>query len=56
MAPEVAQNIQYSEKCDLWSVGVLTYIMLTGKSPYHISNTKDTIWAIRHGKYSFSSI
>jgi len=29
MAPEVVKGL-YNEKCDLWSVGVLMYVLLTG--------------------------
>ena len=33
MAPEVARG-NYTEKSDIWSVGVLTYACLTGKLPF----------------------
>eukprot|EP01087_Luapelamoeba_hula_P006394 TRINITY_DN1647_c0_g2_i1.p1 TRINITY_DN1647_c0_g2~~TRINITY_DN1647_c0_g2_i1.p1 ORF type:complete len:681 (-),score=87.06 TRINITY_DN1647_c0_g2_i1:168-2210(-) len=34
MAPEVLRNIKYTEKADLWSVGVIIYQLLTGRLPY----------------------
>eukprot|EP00746_Dinoflagellata_sp_MGD_P149341 gnl/MRDRNA2_/MRDRNA2_81387_c0_seq2.p1 gnl/MRDRNA2_/MRDRNA2_81387_c0~~gnl/MRDRNA2_/MRDRNA2_81387_c0_seq2.p1 ORF type:complete len:932 (+),score=160.01 gnl/MRDRNA2_/MRDRNA2_81387_c0_seq2:129-2924(+) len=44
MAPEVYQSTSlrsypgYTEACDLWSLGVLTYVMLSGKQPFWGSN------------------
>ena len=35
MAPEILiNNRPYNEKCDLWSAGIVFYIMLTGCIPY----------------------
>ena len=33
MAPQVI-NGSYDEKCDLWSVGVVAYLLLSGEQPF----------------------
>lgn len=42
MAPEILfakdENIEYSSKVDLWSVGVVFYQMLFGQAPFDVSS------------------
>jgi serine/threonine protein kinase len=33
IAPEVFHH-KYSDKCDIWSIGIICYGLLTGKSPF----------------------
>ena len=33
MAPEVI-NKRYNEKCDIWNIGIILYIIFNGKPPF----------------------
>ncbi|OQR97999.1 calcium-dependent protein kinase [Thraustotheca clavata] len=48
VAPEVLDG-DYNEKCDLWSVGVICYELLTSKSPFHGDTTDETMGKIFDG-------
>ena len=37
MSPEVYRG-KYDKRCDLWSIGVITYYLLSGKLPFMASN------------------
>ena len=37
IAPEILSG-SYNEKCDMWSIGVILYIMLSGRPPFGGSN------------------
>ena len=41
MAPEMLSNKSYNNKIDLWSLGVLTYELLTGEKPFLGYNSND---------------
>lgn len=34
MAPEILNNEDYNEKCDIWSLGIVIYQLLYGKNPF----------------------
>ncbi|KAI0989582.1 hypothetical protein GJ496_006645 [Pomphorhynchus laevis] len=42
VAPEIIQCKPVSTACDIWSIGVITYILLTGYSPFVGNNDDET--------------
>jgi len=57
VAPEVIDASQgYGRKCDLWSLGVVVYMMLVGSPPFDGGEDEDlpTMWAsIKKGVYTW---
>lgn len=54
IAPEVLKG-SYTTQCDVWSMGVIMFIMLCGKPPFGGKQNKDIINNVLHGSYSFKS-
>ena len=52
MAPEVF-NEAYGVECDMWSLGVILYILLSGHLPFGGNNVTETVEKIQSGLYGF---
>ena len=52
IAPEVLAE-KYDEKCDIWSCGVIMYIMLCGYPPFNAESDELILEKIKKGKFSF---
>ena len=53
VAPEVVNREGVGLWQDMWSVGIITYILLGGSSPFRGANDRETLTKIREGKWEF---
>lgn len=53
MAPEVIEG-SFDSKCDVWSAGVILFIMLSGKVPFSGQTESEIFNKISRGVFSFS--
>ncbi|XP_058401908.1 serine/threonine-protein kinase 33 isoform X3 [Diceros bicornis minor] len=53
MAPEVINAHDYSQQCDIWSIGVIMYILLCGEPPFLASSEEKLFELIRKGELHF---
>jgi serine/threonine protein kinase len=53
VAPEILEGVPYDQKADMWSLGVIVYILLGGYPPFIEQNQRDLFRKIRKGQYEF---
>eukprot|EP00587_Corethron_hystrix_P009519 CAMPEP_0113318496 /NCGR_PEP_ID=MMETSP0010_2-20120614/13042_1 /TAXON_ID=216773 ORGANISM="Corethron hystrix, Strain 308" /NCGR_SAMPLE_ID=MMETSP0010_2 /ASSEMBLY_ACC=CAM_ASM_000155 /LENGTH=355 /DNA_ID=CAMNT_0000175811 /DNA_START=27 /DNA_END=1094 /DNA_ORIENTATION=- /assembly_acc=CAM_ASM_000155 len=53
VSPEILKGLPYDEKADMWSAGVILYILLGGYPPFMEENQKLLFKKIKAGKYEF---
>jgi len=58
IAPEVIMSeydckVGYNEKADIWSIGVLAYVLLSGCSPFNGKNDKEIMDSVKRGLFEF---
>lgn len=53
MAPEILKNIPHDERADLWSVGVVVWLLLVGKPPFMKETQEELFQQIRSCDWKF---
>lgn len=51
IAPEIISKQPYSEKCDFWSLGVILFLLLSGKLPFMHEDHFQMFKLIKAGEY-----
>ena len=53
VAPEIIKREPYGLGCDIWSIGIIAYILLGGYPPFNEPTQKELFNKIKAGKYEF---
>ncbi|KAG9321968.1 hypothetical protein KVV02_002851, partial [Mortierella alpina] len=56
MAPEIFQKSGHGKPVDMWALGVITYFLLCGYTPFDRQNSMDEMHAILNAEYQFAPI
>ena len=54
VAPDVLKG-NYDEKCDIWSIGTITYLLLCGEPPFKGNSNNEIFKKILYNEISFSN-
>lgn len=52
VAPEVLKE-NYGQECDMWSIGVITYLLLSGTCPFRGATNEEILKNVAKAKYNF---
>lgn len=53
VAPEVLMQKPYGKECDYWSIGVVTFILLSGSPPFYAEDNFALYEQIKACKFDF---
>ncbi|KAF9028167.1 Pkinase-domain-containing protein [Hymenopellis radicata] len=53
MAPEIFKKTGHGQPVDIWAIGVITYFLLAGYTPFGRETQKEEIQAIKRGDFKF---
>jgi serine/threonine protein kinase len=53
VAPEILKNAPYDQSCDMWSVGVILYVMLCGYLPFAEETQERMFERVKQGDWGF---
>ncbi|KAI8344948.1 kinase-like domain-containing protein [Blakeslea trispora] len=53
MAPEIFKKTGHSKPVDMWAIGVITYFLLSGYTPFERDNNIEEMNAIMHADYNY---
>lgn len=56
MAPEIVNKQHYDESCDMWSCGVVMYLLVTGSLPFKGKLQEETLSLIQTKEVDYSDI
>ena len=55
IAPEVIEK-NFTEKCDIWSIGCILYAMLTGCAPFYGATDDEVLQKVKKGVYQVETL